>query len=41
MQGNFIYQNPTKFIFGEDVIHSLSEEQTHYGPKGCSRQRMS
>ena len=33
MQGNFIYQNPTKLIFGEDAIHSLSDELTHYGPK--------
>ena len=33
MQGNFIYQNPTKLIFGEDAIHSLREELKNYGPK--------
>ena len=33
MQGNFIYQNPTKLIFGEDSIHSLSDELKNYGPK--------
>ena len=33
MLGNFIYSNPTKLYFGEDVIKNLSEELKNYGPR--------
>lgn len=33
MQGNFSYYNPTKLIFGEDAMSSLSNELGNYGPK--------
>ena len=33
MLGNFIYSNPTKLYFGEEVIKNLSEELKNYGPR--------
>ncbi len=32
MNGNFIYQNPTKLIFGDNALSSLKEEICKYGP---------
>lgn len=33
MLGNFIYSNPTKLYFGDDVQKNLCEELKKYGPK--------
>lgn len=30
---NFLYQNPTKIIFGKGVIHDLSKQILNYGNK--------
>jgi len=33
MIGNFVYSNPTKLYFGDDVMKNLSEELKNYGPR--------
>ncbi len=32
MQGNFVYNNPTKLYFGEDAMKHLTKELAGYGP---------